>query len=244
MKRHLLAIALTLMAACSCEFLNPGNYPIYTNVYGYVQVMGNTLYYESGTGVLEVTEDDTDGKWHFSDRIFICCDMLEVNEAGTGYKIHLKNYTPVTVKGVVLQQDADEDALGSDAITYYEDWGYDRLLKTLDFSVVYAVKADSGQAHDVNLVFDGTRSTTDSLFFRLRHNGHGETYENEALTLNDIKTKAEFFSFDISTVMPGVPGDKTVVTVEGSWYKSTDGQIISREKDPSEYVATYNLKSN
>ena len=79
----------------------------------------------------------------------------------------------------------------------------------------------------------------------ITHNGNnvaaGATIE---ISTDESGSDVEFFSFDISTVMPGVPGDKTVVTVEGSWYKSTDGQIVSREKDPSEYVATYNLKSN
>ena len=240
MKKSLVILFLMPLLLGSCGLLD-GDFPLYYDMYGVGIVREDGMIYSnSGSTALTVAEDNTDGKWTECKKIFYRCDLLTDKKAESDvvvynqfFGIRLKSYIPVTIKASVDLADTTPEEIGSDGIMFYQDWGYDPSSRTLDMAVNYSAKKESATAHDINLVFDRARSSKDSLFFHLRHNGHGEVYENEDMGVQDVEIRTSYYSFDISQAIPQNPGEKTAVAIEWDWYKSEDGAILTRQTEPS-----------
>lgn len=160
-------------------------------------------------------------------RIMILCDVL--NESGTTedeYDIRLLNFARVLTKDAVLKSAADEEALGSDAIVPAQLWTGGKYINA---AIQFTTVTGSKTYHTVNLVFDDTRNNPDTLFFSLRHNAHGESFENEEIDPSLLTTSSDYVSFPIADYIPAGK-EKMVVKLECDWYKSEFQQYI-REKE-------------
>ena len=231
MIKRLIVLMLMPLLLGSCNFFLSQDFPLYYDVFGYGTVTAGKLYVNSGTNILTVTEDKTDGKWTECEQVFIRCDLLSTNDNETSFDARLKSYVPVKVTGIIDLDDADPETIGNDGVLFYQDWGYDNKAKAMDLALQYSAKKESETSHDISLVFDRARSKTDSLFFQLRHNGHGEVLENTSIGTQEIEIRTEYYSFGIDSAIPDEVGEKTVITIEYDWYESMDEGIMTRQTE-------------
>ncbi len=208
----------------------------YYDVVGYCDVgQDGMLTFNSGTMSFFVEEDKTDGKWKQEDIILIRCDVYSQTREDGVSRIRLTDYEKVFSQGTVVLSDADPEALGGDGVCLYIDYGYEKAYKRLDFAVCYSQKYNSVSPHDINLVYDDVRSSaSDTLFFYLRHNGHGDVLENEEISINDFELTSKCFAFDISTAIPESVSGERKVCLEWDWYVANGLGGVYRTKEHHE----------
>ena len=227
--KHLIILCLA-SAFCLVSCFDPGEPSlIYTNLYGFGNVRGTWIQIDSEGQVHQITDDQTDGKWNTVERIFFCCDVLEATDEST-FQIRLKSYEPVTVLPALFKSQADPDVYGSDAVAYYQDWGMDPTKRTINMAAVTTSLKSSSTVHTVNLLFDDERSHKDTLFFELRHQGFGESYENEEHTETEYQLDTRFLTFDLSQTIPSNAGSSIAIRIDWDWFETTNLDGLKRER--------------
>ena len=159
-------------------------------------------------------------------RVMISCDVMsEVAGSSNEYNIRLLDFMAAYVADPVKAGTPEEEEAGHDGIGVAQAWvsgGY------FNGYVTIAVPNPVVEEHALNLVFDEARSTSDTLYFEMRHNANGECPENEKYDLYAFQSAGTYVSFPLKGILPE-SGKKPVVHVEWDWYDN-DGVNITREK--------------
>ena len=159
-------------------------------------------------------------------RIMVSCDVLS---AGSGksneYNIRIIDFRGALCEEPVIASSIPLDTLGIDGVNVVQAWVSGGYLNSF---LNITMKRNSDTAHDVNLLFDDFRSNADTLYFKMRHNAHGESLENPEMSLNDLAFAGLYASFPLNNILP-VGGKYPIVHLEWDWYldESSPG---SREK--------------
>ena len=159
-------------------------------------------------------------------RIMVSCDVLSaVSCKSNEYDIRIIDFRGALCEEPVIASSIPLDTLGIDGVNVVQAWvsgGY--LNSFLNITMM----RNSDTAHDVNLLFDDFRSNADTLYFKMRHNAHGESLENPEMSLNDLAFAGLYASFPLNNILP-VGGKYPIVHLEWDWYldESSPG---SREK--------------
>lgn len=242
--RRILAILAAAFCLTAC-FEDSGDDPLYTNFYGFADVSGLDL---TGARIsirsegifFNVAEDKTDGAWRKEKRIFLQCDVLRQTADNT-YDICLKQTRPVIEKDVIFKSQSSEDVYGNDAVSFDQDWGMDVQTRTINMACRYTALQKSTTPHTLNLVFDDSRSTTDTLFFELRHQGAGESYENTDYETTDFQVNGQYLTFDFSGTIPAGAKGSIVISVEWDWLNSNSYEMLERERKHYQSFGTLKL---
>lgn len=159
-------------------------------------------------------------------RVMILCDVLEQSGASTEeYNIRLLNFAHVLTKQPVMKSTVDEEVIGSDGITPAQLWlGGEYLNGAIQFTSVINSKV----SHTVNLVFDDTRSNSDTLYFSLHHNAHGESLENDEIPQSTLTVSSDYVSFPVTEYIPEGK-DGIVLHLDWSWYKEEFGYLVKEK---------------
>ena len=187
-----------------------------------------------------MAEDKTDGAWRKEKRIFLQCDILRETAANT-YDIRLIQTRPVIEKDVLVKSQSSLDVYGSDAVSFDQDWGLDSELRTINMACRYTSLQKSTTPHTLNLVFDDARSTTDTLFFELRHQGSGESYENTDYETTDFQVNGQYLTFDFSGAIPAGAKGSIIISVEWDWLNSNSYDMLERERQHYQTCGTLKL---
>ena len=228
MKKFLsLFLLLGLLTAC---FPSGSEKYQYFNLYAFVDVQDNATVRLSITGdTFRVTEDQTDSKWMHEQLIFIFYDILGRTGADQ-YDIRIKAYKPVMRQLARFKSQSGPDEYGSDAVSFYQDWGFNPKERTMDIACLYSSLKDSETEHRIYLVFDDVRSNTDTLYLELHHQGHGESYENEAYEAKNFQVNTTFLRFDLGGVIPADAGKQIVFSLEWDWLPTEDDAYLREQK--------------
>ncbi len=239
--RQLTLLAAAAILAFTTCFKPDGEEYIYTNLYGYGTVSANIIKIEPDGVEFTLAEDQTDGKWTSLNRIFFCCDVIRLKDDGR-YDIRLKSYEPVFRKTALFKIRTPESVYGSDAVAFYQDWGLDWRVRTLNMACLLTSLTKSNTAHSIDFVFDDTRSHKDTLFFELRHQGLGESYENTDYEATEFKLETRFMTFDFSECIPADAGENIVISIEWDWFKANELKGLERELRHNQECAVIRLK--
>ena len=213
MKKYLI-IALAALTAASCIKGEP--FLVRDFVSGYI--VDGTLNTDSGLKYhIEKTQVNVEAK--AEDRVFVLCDVMQqTGSSETEYDVKLLDYviplnkTPLTWSAVT-----DWDAVGSDPVALDKtmSWFSGGFLNS---RLVFYYKEGTKTEHVMNLVYDDVNSTSDSLFFQLRHNAKGETWGADGCTIYNCAPGAGYATFPIDALVPA--GKEEVgVKVSWTWYK-------------------------
>lgn len=238
--RHFISLLAGLLLLTSCFKITEQEY-IYTNFYAFGTVYGQVLHIEPGGLDFVVTEDKTDGKWSAEPRIFFCCDVLQQVETGR-YSIRIKDYDSVISRAALVKGATDESVYGSDAVSFYQDWGLDSKNRIINILALTTSLKNSDKVHTVNLVFDDARSHTDTLFYELRHQGFGESYENTGYEATDFQLDYNYLTFDLSGTIPSGAGESIVISIEWDWFPANDLSYMEREPEHQQACGILNLQ--
>ena len=244
MKKFLSLLILLGLTAC---FKPSEEKYQYFNLYAFCEVAdGATLRLGITGDTFTVVEDQTDSKWMHQDIVFIFYDILD-RKASDQYDIRIKTYQPVTSRPALAMETGGEAVYGSDAVSFYQDWGFDPAHHSFDMACLYTSLKDSETEHQINLVVDYERSSSDTLYLELRHQGHGESFENEAYAAKDFQVNTAFLHFNLSHdfaalgLTSGTAGKEMVFCLKWYWFPSENGVLI-REPGYSEAFATVTLQ--
>ena len=238
MRKVLLILATALcLTACSEDSQDE---ILYSNLYGFGDVSGSRISIRGDGLIFDVTKDQTDGGWQKEKRIFLQCDVLRETAAQT-YDICLKAARPVIERNVLVKSQSSEEVYGNDAASFDQDWGLDTQTRTINMACRYTSLKKSTTPHTLNLVFDDARSSTDTLFFELRHQGSGESYENTDYETTDFQVNGQYLTFDFSGTIPVGAKNSIVISVEWDWFKSNSYEMLEREKKHYQSCGTIKL---
>jgi len=213
----ILAIAVLLAGLSSCK---KDSTILYND-----QTMGNVI--SSGklltdTGLTyDIVEQTCDGLIDTLDRVLVVCDILR-KVSSSEYEVRLNKFYRVLYKSPIPLSEVDDETVGNDPILPSTSWisgGCVNMLTAISFVSTTATR------HFVNLVYDDVQSTSDTLRFKLRHNGFGEVYGQYTPT-EDVTIGSTYVSFPISSYMPSGKSS-VVVKVFYDWYKTVDGAITT-----------------
>lgn len=226
MKRLLPLLMLLTLLACK-----PASEKYqYFNLYAFGTVgTGATLRLDINGATFTVKEDQTDSKWMHEQTIFFFYDILDRTAEGA-YDIRMKSYTPVERKLARAKSLIPAEEYGNDAVSFYQDWGFNPTDRTIDVACLYTCLKDSETEHTISLVADDAKSNADTLYLELHHQGHGESYENEAYQPKDFQVQTAFLRFSIGGVLPEGAGQEIVLCLDWDWFPSEDGVLIRENK--------------
>ena len=159
-------------------------------------------------------------------RIMISCDVLSaVSGKSNEYDIRIIDFRGALCEEPVIASSIPLDTLGIDGVNVVQAWVSGGYLNSF---LNVALKKNSDTVHDINLLFDDFKSNADTLYFKMRHNAHGESPENPDQSLNDLVFAGVYASFPLNNILP-VGGKYPIVHLEWDWYldESIPG---SREK--------------
>lgn len=222
---HSIALSLIAAAALSVSCL-PENEYLYSETGMCTRVAHDKLLTDKG---LTYYIKDNDSGSMIPDsvtRVMISCDVMsKVEGRNDEYNIRLLDFMAAFTTDPLRAGTPEAEAAGHDGINVSQAWvsgGY------LNGYLTLALPNPNKEDHDINLVFDETRSSADTLFFEVRHNAHGECPENEENDLYIFHFAGTYVSFPLEGILPK-EGKKPIVHVEWDWYDS-DGTSIVRNK--------------
>ena len=233
-------ISFCLLGLTSC--FNPAE-PEYiqSNLYAFGSVQDGNIFIEPDGLVFIVDDDKTDEAWKTQGRIFFCCDVLRQTTPSI-FEIRLKSYEPVITPAVLAKSQSDEEHYGTDAVAFYQDWGFDPMRYTFNAGVAYTYLKDSDKEHHVTLVWDDVRSNRDTVFFELHHQGSGESYENTEYEATDFEMKGSYMTFDLSRAIPSDAASNLVISFEWDWFETGALQTLEREVVHQQAFTTLNTR--
>ena len=159
-------------------------------------------------------------------RIIVNCDVLSSDgKTPETYEIRIISFAPVTVCEPVLRSEADEDELGYDGIGVDSAWLGGGCINA--FALITFLEGSTTE-HTVNMEFDDIRSNSDTLYFTLRHNAFGESFDNAELNEYDLMTSGQYYSFPFEQFIPS-GCDSAVIHLENDWFV-TSGSVLTRDR--------------
>lgn len=159
-------------------------------------------------------------------RIMISCDVLSaVSGKSNEYDIRIIDFRGALCEEPVVASSIPLDTLGVDGVNVVQAWVSGGYLNSF---LNVTLKRNSETVHDINLLFDDFKSNADTLYFKMRHNAHGESPENPEESLNNLVFAGVYASFPLNNILP-IGGKYPIVHLEWDWY--LDESIAgSREK--------------
>lgn len=165
----------------------------------------------------------------------------EISE--TEYEGTIYVYAPVLVKDYLTMSTMDADKVGEDAVNLNSIWVDGKYISVrYDITSVYGSKT----VHTINLVHNDAKSNKDTVFFELRHNAFGESYEYSVDLDNVVKDDGK--QYVTQTGYASFPRqedfikDGQVVRVDFEWLKSTADGYLMPVKKKYDYTGTYKQK--
>lgn len=156
-------------------------------------------------------------------RVMISCDVMSAVEGKQNeYNVHLIQLAGAFVKSPLRASTLDEDAAGHDGINIDQAWvsgGY------LNLHVQVAMLYPSAADHALNIVYDDVKSNTDTLYFEMRHNAHGESPENPNHNPASFTFAGAYASFPLTGILPS--GKSPVFHIEWEWYDGDEYSITT-----------------
>lgn len=159
-------------------------------------------------------------------RVMISCDVLSaVSGKSNEYDIRIIDFRGALCEEPVVASSIPLDTLGVDGVNVVQAWVSGGYLNSF---LNVTLKRNSETVHDINLLFDDFKSNADTLYFKMRHNAHGESPENPEESLNNLVFAGVYASFPLNNILP-IGGKYPIVHLEWDWY--LDESIAgSREK--------------
>lgn len=190
MRKYLLIFFPFLLLAVACDkddTIYYGDTTMVTYVNGaWVSDQGMTYY---------IVEQDCEDGYMEYERLLFYCDILgAVNGSTDKFNIRLRGWYDVLTKDFLTESglsDYDNDP-GDDPIYISSGWtsgGYINLY------CAFAYESSDGGTHLINLIYDDTAESTDTLYFTLTHNGFGASDEPDAYA-------GFYFSVPYTSAMP------------------------------------------
>ena len=218
-----LSAALAALLLVSC--LNKGEY-LYSDT-GMCTKIGADRLRTDGGAIYNIVENSSGSNFsQTSKRIMISCDVQSAVPGTTNeYNIRLIDFREALVDEPVTASAMTADTLGNDGINVVQAWvsgGY------LNSYLNVTMKNYSDTSHDIKVLFDDVRSNSDTLFFKMRHNAHGESPENPEMSFNQLTLAGVYASFPLAGILP-VGGNYPTVHLEWDWY-TDEGSSYGREK--------------
>ena len=215
------AIAALLLVSC----LNKGEY-LYTDTGMCTRIGADRLQTDSGA-IYNIVENSSGSNFsETSKRVMISCDVQSAVPGTTNeYNIRLIDFREALVDNPFTASAVAIDTLGNDGVNVVQAWvsgGY------LNSYLNITVKSYSDTPHDIRVLYDDVRSNSDTLYFQMRHNAHGESPENPDMSFNQLSLAGLYASFPINGILP-VGGKYPIVHLEWDWYID-DSSSYSREK--------------
>ena len=238
MKRITTLLSLLALSACTHSGENDA---YYENLYGFGDVIGSAQIRMAEPEItFQVTEDQTDSKWMHEKTVFFLCDLTH-KKVENRYEARMKFYEPVLCQDVLPKSRTSEAEYGTDAVSFYQDWGANPEKRTFDIACLYTALKDSDREHRIRMILDDTRSNTDTLYLELHHQGFGESFENTAHEAKDYQVNTRYLRFDLSGCIPPDAGDEIVLSIEWDWFVSQNN-ILSRERSHNQEFGILKLK--
>lgn len=215
------AFAALLLVSC----LQKGEY-LYTDTGMCTKLSSDMLQTDSGT-IYHITENSSGSNISESaKRVMISCDVTSAVSGKTNeYNIRLIDFREALVDEPVTASYMVTDTLGNDGINVVQAWVSGGYINTF---LNVTVKNYSDIVHDVKILFDDARSSSDTLYFKMRHNARGESPENPEMNFNQLSLAGLYASFPITGILP-VGGSYPAIHLEWDWYNDDVGSY-SREK--------------
>ena len=173
-------------------------------------------------------EQNCEGRLDTMGRAVIRCDILK-RVSPSEYEVRLNEMSKVLKKDCLIKDEVEDlEALGGDPALISKAWisgGYLNLATQITFIT------GSKKTHTLNLVYDNSVSSSDTLHFHLLHNSYKECYPTRKMIDDgDYPTGAEYSagiayaSFPIMTFLP--EGKESVpIKVHYTWYVSSEGKL-------------------
>ena len=177
-------------------------------------------------------EQKCDGQLESMDRAIILCDILK-KVSPTEYEVRINQMSKVLKKDC-LKSDEVEDLseLGDDPVLIKNAWisaGYLNMETRITFL------EGSTKSHLLNLLYDKEENNTDTLHFKLLHNGYGECYPTKKMIDEGNVTEGAnyaigtaYASFPITGFLPEGK-DVIPMKVKYTWYVSTSEGVITSD---------------
>ncbi len=213
--KKILYLAILVLAAASC--IKGESFLCQDFTVGYIR---DGVLYTDGGLIYHIVKTQVDVEAGPDDRVLVLCDVLKQTGASEKeYDIKLLDYT-LPLNKAPLNQSAitAEDKVGSDPVSIDGQYtwfsgGY------FNVRIVYFYKIGSKTAHGMQLVYDDVNSTSDSLFFTLKHNAFGETLGSEGIESEELDIAGAYATFPIDPLVPA--GKKEIgIRIDWDWYKN------------------------
>ena len=172
-----------------------------------------------------VAENETGSDYTKLDRILVVCDVLEQLDDEKLYSVRLTDFASVEVSSPVNKTSQSEEWFGDDGINLESGWfsgGYLNVYATI--SMLQNSTAD----HRISLMFDDTADNSDTLHFYLKHNGFGETFDDDP-TNAKIGRYSTYVSFPVDSFIPaGAKGAN--IKLEWDWFRIENNQYVTEKE--------------
>lgn len=211
------SIISMVLSAVSCISQDTG---VVTGAMMCSVVSRNELLSDNGVS-FEIKKDRTAGIPDGTERVMANCEITDIKKTGNNaYCAELLEFAPVTIKNPVAGRQSETDTLGHDAIdaTVWLGNGYINAM-------VSVLKAkDSDIRHSINLEFDGSRSNSDTLFFKFRHNAFEDSPDYPGTDFSTLDIVRSYHSFRLDGLLPPHV-DSIVLHIENEWFHTVGGVL-------------------
>lgn len=180
MKRNVLSVCLGLLSAFLFFSCNDDDKDIYVS-YGVIQNLTSANEYEVLTdygNTLVVTKSHTNQTLENDKRVLVNYEILsDKDQSKQVYEVRVNGFYSLLSKPMLhesfIQEDeeARRDSIGNDPFNRIKAWFGGEFIN-IDFEVYYA--PHSSKKHMINLVYDDTRASADTVYLTLYHNAYGE----------------------------------------------------------------------
>ena len=226
MKKLLFIALAAILALTGCST----NSALLYNQMTMGQVRGADIISDDGLTYV-VADNEASADYTGQSRILIVFDVLEKLDAENTYSIRLTDFAPVTVSTPVKRTSQSDDWFGDDGINLQSGWfsgGYMNVYATI------TKLQGSATAHRISLMLDDTADNSDTLHFYLKHNGFGETFDDDPENAN-ATTYSTYVSFPVSSFIPD--GSKGInIRVDWDWFKIENNSYVCEKEHYTQTV--------
>jgi hypothetical protein len=184
MKKNVLNACLGLLSVFLFFSCLDDDDDIYVS-YGVIQNTTSRDNYEILTdkgNTLVVTKSYTSAAIEDGKRILANYEILsDKDKSKKVYEVKVNGFyhllsKPVVNESFILEdEEARRDSIGNDPFNVVDAWfGGDYI--NIDFNLFYS--RNSNEKHMINLIYDDTQATADTIYLTLRHNAYGEVPDN------------------------------------------------------------------
>jgi len=202
MKRNVLFVCLGLMSLFVFVACLGDNEEVYVS-YGVIRNVNSSNDYEILTdkgNTLKVSKSYTDQTVENDKRVLVNFEVLSDKDRNKHiYEVQVNGFYNLLSKDVVYEsfivedEQVRRDSIGNDPfINIAAAFGGNYI--NIDFSLYY--KYNSDVKHLINLVYDDTQATADTIYLTLYHNAYGEVPGNN-LNLRDGVGRSSFLISDL-----------------------------------------------